>query len=136
MSESYLAILLWHNPAKRFGCICDISGSTYLFKDDCLAREFVLTPPAPSTIVSFRVEFLENSPSARNDYNIIVVEPADLDFIDDGDLETLTRAFATYCDKEERKRQTQTSDYGIRRSRQLVQEKYGITPLRDRFKEE
>jgi hypothetical protein len=90
----------------------------------------------------------------RNGYSITLVEPADLSAVNDDDLETLTRQYAAHCEKEQRKREQQRqrlllpidqrrerqdvipSDYGHQRCRELVQEKYGIIPLRNRFSEE
>ena len=111
----------------------DLGGQTYIFNDASLDGTY---DPQPSDIVLFSIQFTTENASSRNPYQIDSVAPVDLSTVNQEDLESLNKSYAAHCEKEERKRlrnnQTVQSDYSIHRSWQLVQEKYGVTPLRDR----
>lgn len=129
MSESFLAIILWYSPDRKYGYIADLGGNTYLFKEDCLTKDFV---PTPSVVVLFRVEFLENGLS-RSGYKTILVEPADLQSVNEDDLETLTREYAAHCEKESRKRQHREQRYDSYKINRGKPEHYGIVPLKNKW---
>lgn len=139
MNDYFLAVILWRDAPKGMGCFQDLSGTSYIFKNASLAEGY---EPSPSHIVVFSIQFVNES-SSRNPYRVNSVALADLQSINDDDLETLTQAYATHCERESNKRLLQQqrrerqdvipSDYGQQRCRELVQEKYGITPLKSRW---